>query len=547
MPISFATVIDYARTPGRTNVPLAVRLSNASVDRVIAVGSPVYSAGMPGGYERASIPLAVPLPSSEPEVQAFTDTIIYDTSSMDVCWQGQMEQPGKGGLVFDLTARGGISHADDRDAPYVPVDSRLDPWGRSSYNTRSSETAQSGEDTPELELKAPRGTVATTSFIADMVNRTVREAGMKLARFRVTWDTGITDGDWQPALVVRTGGGGGTTVASAAANVAGGTFAARLTTDGGLIPAGSDVANVRFNRNTSSDTVGNDDTWAAFSEVVLRAVLMTAAGVEITTGYAVSTCTVQEIVADLLGRFLPLYDGPNAVIGSTAVTVDQMAYVDGTTPRAVLDDLLKILGDWYYAVWEWTAAGKWLFECQPYPTAVAADLRAADDQFVPPSGFDPINRVAVRWTDGRGRVRTTVVTGTVPGLTRTRERRVDLGDAIGSAALAALAGQVELDRSQAPTQGGRCVVSRQIVDLTTGRLLPPHLLPRHLTGKLVRLDIPPPSFTAADTRNGINIFRVAHAEFDASSNSCTLDLDVNSRLSARQAKLERDLQGRRRR
>lgn len=523
------------------NVPISVVIGGRQVTNIADV---TFSATAPGGFETCRIVLTRAITSSDTHLIAFADVTVYDTRHAGTVWQGRLTAPGKGGVVSELTAVGLASHLDDRTVPLAYIDSRVDTWDRSQFNNKASDTGTSNEDDPKLEIAVKRGTVATVAFNGDMINRVALYAGLTVANVRFTWDAGVTDADWQIECVTRIGNGAGNVVDTDSANTAGGLTTGRLVADGGSMLGTQDVVSLRLNRITSSVTVANDSTWIT-AVPVLRFHTYSKAGVLLTSAYNAAYVTPDEVVSDLLGRLLTKIDGASAYVAVSTLQIDQMVYEDGATSRQVLDDLIELLGDWAYYVWEKNITGKATFTFGPYPTTISARVLTSD-MFEPPSGYEPFNRCAVRWKTRQGRVRTTVVTSTVPELTAaglTREMRIDLGDARGSASLATTAGQVALARSQSPSTGGSVTISRPLFASHIARTLLPHELPRHLVGELIEIaDIPPASYTTPVTgRNGQSVFRVADAEYDSASNSCKLALDASYRLTSRMVRLQRRL------
>jgi hypothetical protein len=554
MPVSFSSVIDYASTPGQTLVPLGVRLHNSRTDKRIPVEGVQFSAVMPGGYETATLTLMEPLESSALEIAHLTDCFIYDRRSAEVVWQGRLKAPGRGGLVQQVQAEGPMAHLEDRTRPFLYADTRQTEWEPSGSGDRQIRLGSNGDDTPDLEFQWPKDTAVSTSKASYFVNRAVQQAGHTIARFRCDWSApeGWNSDNMKITLRTRTDAGSQTEVDSDLAFSLSGTLAANITTAGGTIPVGDNVAYIRVvgTGTGSAATSALEEEVLSVTDIAIVTRRYLRDGTILATGYTVNNVDPEEIAADMLGRILTGYDGAGAVIGTSGYDMTQAAWSDPVTSRKVFDDLLTILGDWYYAAWGWTDQRKWAFEFTTYPTTVGFRLRRSEHQFDPPTGVDPFNEVAVRWTDSRGRVRTTFRTLAVPALTAaglTRTASIDLGDPIGSTAAADSAGDVFLATSQTPTVGGRAVVTGPLFDRTSGRTLLPHQLPRYAVGQLVRVDVSPGLFAASPVRNGVDVCRVVRCEYDSGSGAATLELDAQFRFTARQARLERVLAGRRRR
>lgn len=552
MPLSFSAAVDFAPTPGVTLVPVAVRLSNTAVDKTIDVIDVRYSTVMPGGYDTATITLAVPVESSAHEIAHLTHCIVYDTRNLEVEWQGWLTVPARGGLVQQIHAVGGASTLEGRTKALTLVDQDLSRWVQARRSAlpkgemaTGNNPGDSGANPAEsIILKIPE------SYEIDQNEQvsarySLADAGQEIARVAYAWDTGYTHSDFRIRNSV-----GGVVERDQAATTAGGALAS--------ISRGVDWTTTENETDLHYTWIGPDNTplgstgtkWASFFNVIVLAVRYLKDGTKKTSGYTTNYLLAHEAVGDVLGRRLTHIDGATATVNETStVQLDQLAWPDGTTERHVLEDVISVIGDWYYAVWEWTQNRKWAFEFGPYSTSIAFELRHDEHQIDPPSGADPYNEAEVRWISPAGRVKKTVRTLAVAALTAaglTRTMELDLGDQVGSTAQAAAAGDVALAVSQTPTTGGRAVITGPIHDRRTGRTLLPHQLPRHVAGQLVRVDVAPESLSVAPVRNGRDILRVVGAEYD-SSTGCTLALDAQFEFTKRHAALTRAFASRRRR
>ncbi len=529
---------------------LAVRLSTSkkTMDITGEVRDLSFRTVVPGGYASCRVSLHRPLTISPDEIAYYGTLTVYDTRHGGVVWEGRLEDPGRGsgsnGEIWELAAVGPSAHAQDRKAPYIVVDTRTEPWIESRYSAKWGEVTQSDDDdqVEAIKLYARRGTVITVGsddFI-DVIYHDVRNAGMKLARVRATWDTGVTSADWRLKLLTRTDDGASPgAVDDEASNTAGGNFAGAV---GDVnFSNGHNTANLRFDRDNSNVTVASDATWAVFKEIAVRAMLKDKAGADITTGYTGNTVLASQVVADLLGRFLTAFDGTNASVTTTTHAIDQLAYPDGVTPAEVLDDLMELEPDFLWEALESNSAGKYRFNWRQWPSTVRYEADVLDGFDAPSSADGLYNAVRVRWRDKK-RIRNTQRTQSVPELTAaglTREAFIDLGDEIGSSANATRAGDQFLSQHRYAPNAGRLKVSRPILDLDYGRMVMPWEI---RPGYLIRVRGVQPRIDAlnATTRDGVTVFRVVGVEFGAGDASATLELDsypkTTSRAIARLAK-----------
>jgi hypothetical protein len=268
---------------------------------------------------------------------------------------------------------------------------------------------------------------------------------------------------------------------------------------------------------------------------VVRGLLKDASGSDITSGYVSDYVNVQEVVADLLGRLLPKFDGPNAVITSDVFPIEQLAYPDGASAQKIFEDLMLMLPAYYWAAWESGDNGLHRFEWVPWPTDVRYEAPTHDGYDSPGSAGELYNAVSVRWRNAGGVGQTTRRTSAVAELSAadlTREFYIDLGDEVGNATNAVQVGDQFLAEHAVPLNTGSLTVSRPITDFQTGRqVMPWEIRPGHLIR--VRDVMPRVDALNPNGRDGVTIFRVAGVEFNAAQASATLELDTYPATVAR--------------
>lgn len=518
--------------------PVAVRLKTSRRDRHVTreVRNLKLSSGVNAGFRAADLELDRPLRLDPDDIQEYGDLIVSDTRTAERIWQGRLETPGRGarpdGEVWNVRAVGGAAHARDRTVPLVYVNRSLEPFYVHSASMKKADLSKRDESTQNgaLQVFIPRNTVLSAGDVASWRCEIFSEAGMKLARIRTSTISGVGGSDNQLEIVTRASG----TVAKAAtSSTSAGSLTALVVTD---FTDGDDIFEVRYRRINTGSTVGSDDFWHWFYTVIARAMLKDASGADITTGYTTNTVLTHEIVKDLLGRLLSKFDGANASIDtSSTYTIEQLAYLDGVTAEQVLSDLTMFEPKFFWAAWEDRfGTGKHFFEWKQWPTTVAFDASAADGFDSPASAFELYNAVVVRWRDERGQFRRTRRTQTVADLDAaglTRETRIDIGDELASLANAQRVGDQFLAEHASAPNAGTLTIRRPLLDQGTGRRLLPHELVRHAPGKLVRVRDVVPSIDAlnATDRNGYTVFRIVDAEWDAASNTTTLQLDSRAR------------------
>ena len=517
-------------------VPLTVRVRSASADRVVTrdLRDLSFRSVAPGGFASARLSLHRPLDLYPDDLRHFADLFVYDSRTGRTVWEGRVEDLGRSaadGGIFEVAAVGPSTHTRDRTVPLIYVDKSLERWARSRYNSKSAQTAMDEvdgmDDVPCLECVAPEGATVTTSWTADWMYRSIRDAGQLLARIRCDWHDGSTSANFDQGIYTRTGTG----ASSGAVDTD--TFS---TTDG-VIAAQSgdtnfastdDIASLRMNRNTSTGTVVSDDRWCQFYNVSVRAKLLNADGTTITTGYTVNNIDPDQVVNDLLGRLLTKYDGPNALVESSGFDILQLAYPDGVTPAQVLEDLMVLDPAYYWAAWESDrVTGLHRFEWRAWPVTVRYEADVVDGFVSPGSASELYNAVTVRYRTYNGRSRTTTRTSTVQTLTDaglTRTAQIDLGDELAGIENAQRAGDNFLAEHASPPNQGTLTIARPVPDRDWGRtVMPWEILPGHLIR--VRGVTPNVDSLNATARDGSTVFRIVGVDFDASTAEASLELD----------------------
>lgn len=527
-------------------IPLAVKLTSSRGERIVTAEARDLTMSWedPGGYKAARIALYRPLAIQPDEIAYYGGLTIYDARTARVVWDGRLEDPGRSsgadGQVWELTAVGGQAHTRDKTVPLIYVDRSLDRWERrdDSSNEVKTATVTKGEEfggtqRPTLYNTFPSGTKLTLDKSITAIYRAIADAGQELAVFDYAWDSGITSPN---SFMVEFLMGNGTVYRSDMPSTSGGTFSTR--TMGSNWPAGQTTPLLRLRWNTSTAfTLADDIYWAAFVAPVCVAVRYLKDGTKKTSGYTSSDETIlaSTVVADLLGRLLPQYDGANAVIATTTHTIDQLAYVDGVTPERVLQDMLALEGGFTWRVWERNSAGKYRFEWTAVPSSVRYEADVTMDRYESQGSADGLyDSVTVRYRDANGRVDSTVRTSTVPALAAaglSRQGQIDLGDEVGSLANAQRAGDQWLAQHQFPPNAGTLRISRPILDLQTGRLVQPwEIRPglirvRGIQPRIDRLN--------SGTQDGVTVFRIVSAEYRAADATATLELDSFARTTPR--------------
>lgn len=482
----------------------------------------------PGGFASIQLSLNRSLAIQPDEIAYYGRVIVQDARNGNVVGEGRLEDPGRGvgadGEVYDLVAVGPAAHAHDRTGPLVYVDHTRD-WPISSLNVHYMDVsyAEDANETPVVQITPREGTTWVQNDRGATIYRRLLDSSQSLARITFHWDTGSTTANNTVQMFATTDGGGSDLAASATYNVAGGTLSAVMVTN---FTSGRNVAQMVAVRNGASVLFGAGSNGWLMVDPIVRAMLRSKAGADVTTGYTADTILAHEVVADLLGRWLDQYDGANATIATNSFAIDQLAY-DATDAAGVLNDLMKFHPDHYWAAWEANSAGKHRFEWRAWPTTVRYEADVTDGFDSPGSAVDLFNAVNVEWVGAQGRVRKTRRTIAVPTLDNaglTREGFVDLGLDAGSSANAIRAGDQFLADHAVPLNAGRLTVARPILDRDRGTsVMPWEIRPGFLVR--VRGVLPTTDALNVTARDGVTVFRIVAVDYDTSSAAAVLELD----------------------
>lgn len=511
-------------------LPLAVRVVTAKTDRHLTrdLHDLSFRSTAPGGYASATIALNRELSIQPDDIAEFAKVYVYDRRSGATVWEGRLEDTGRSvtdsGQVWQVAATGPSAHAQDRTISVVYVDGTLNSWTVGSASTPTVNVVF--DDANNIQMSVGNGTTWGTGLAGLAVYHGLEYTGQEVAKVWVPYGATFTSPNMDARLSTSLGSGSSVHVDNQAVTAPPGFLQAAR---GGVNPitAGHDTVRLRFVRNVSSITPSDDLVTISYGPIVIRGLLKDAAGNDITSGYVSDYVNVQEVVADLLGRLLPKFDGPNATIASDVFAINQLAYPDGASAAKILDDLMVLLPAYYWAAWESGANGLHRFEWKAWPTDVRYEATAVDGFDSPSSAGELYNAVSVRWRNAGGVGQTTRRTQSVPTLTAaglTRESYIDLSDEIGSATAAVQAGDQFLAEHQTPVNQGTLTVARPITDFQSGRQVQPwEIKPGHLIR--VRNVLPRVDAFNATGRDGVTVFRIVAVDFSASQGSATLELD----------------------
>lgn len=532
-------------------LPLAVRLATARADRHVTrkLRDLAFRIVAPGGFASVQMSLDEPLTGQPDWLDYYGRAYVYDARTGATLCEGRLEDPGRSagrdGQVWDLVAVGPAAHARDRSAPVIYADRQIEStaWrqadlisgqakGSVSYGDGTSNVAtlrvqwDSGQSIPPSNVLSARYVrlADTGQWVARVGASHVEGAASTVLKVEVVprWLNGYV-GTGTPNVAIESDNW---TTSSAVL----------LQRYGNEHTSKFNGVDLRLRQAHTVNVTSGDNYWTNLTDVHVLGSRYLRDGTEKTSGYTTSTVLASEVVEDLLGRLLPLYDGVNATVDATSHAISQLAYPDGVDAATVLDDLMELEPGYLWEALESNSAGKYRFAWRQWPTSVRYEADVRDGYDGPGSAAGLYNEVTVRWRDVHGQTRTVRVTQDVPvltaaGLTRS-PRPLDLGDNVGSDADATRAGEQFLAEHRYPPNAGRLRIARPILDLQTGRMVAPwEIRPGYLIrvrGVLPRVDA-----LNATARDGLTVFKIAAVDFRASDAAATLDLDAYAASTAR--------------
>lgn len=519
-------------------VPLAVRVGDKHV--TLEVQSLSFRKEAVGGVRSISFSLARSLANLN-GLDPLAKVYVYDTRTGMCVAQGRFADPGRGadanGQRWDCVAFGPAQHASDITNPLIYVDLSLDGWlferidlagAGATFDAGAVPGSAAGNQ--GLLCSWDDGTVVQLGSLIAIRYARAHEAGMKLGWFAYNYGTGITDATWKLDAVVSTDGnwGAADTITVTSWSTLGGTNQATVVT--GFVN-GRNVLDFRTYWTGGVATVTGAGTWAHMTPQV-AGLRFNKAGAEVTTGYG-SSVLANQVVEDLLGRMLPEFDGPNAVVATNSFPINQLVYSDGVNAAQVLEDLMGMEPAYRWYTTPDLTGGGYGFRWDLWPTAVRYEATLQDGGSFPISTQSLYNRVMVRWRDTAGRTKTTersmacaILDGTTPPLIR--KTTIDLGSEAGTLAQAQQAGDAFLTEHNVPKNSGTLTVSRPIRDVTTGAMVDPWEIE---AGELVRIlgvEAYPDAFNAS-TNDGQGVFRIHAVDYTSDGNTATLALDSDAR------------------
>lgn len=520
-------------------VPLSVRLGDTHITR--AVSDVSWRKEAIGGLRSLSFSLNRDIANLDADLAPFTKVYVYDSRTAETLCEARLADSGRSagtdGQAWEIVAFGPVQHASDDTRPLVYVDRDLGAWRFLLTSVGSG--AEFGAST-QPGVVSPTATVGLLASWADATpvntNDTVAmrygrlwEAGQKLGSLRYNWISGNVSSlaGWVHDVVFCTNGDWAAYDLSGdvAFSTAGGAETHNVGTD---FTNGRNTVDIRTNWRGGASATTGDANWHLVAWPVVESLRLTSAGVEVTSGYTGSV-KAGEVVADLLGRMLPDFDGANASVDLGTFVIEQLVYPDGVTAEQVLEDLMRLEPSYRWVAGPDTTGNGYSFRWEQWPTSVRYEITLDDGGSFPITGQSLYNVVGVRWQDLRGDVRTTTRTKACEALDAkglTRRAHIDLSSDVGTQAQAEQAGDTFLEQHNVPTNSGSLSVSRPIRDVISGRMVQPWEIE---PGELVRVRGVEsyPDALNADSSDGRAVFRIHAVDYNSAENRASLSLDTD--------------------
>jgi hypothetical protein len=524
-------------------IPMAVRVKNDRFDGMVTgflIEPPKCKFADPGGMIAASFKVPYWLGQRSDIFKPYSRVYFYNKQNGDTIFEGDISHPGRAaddsGFNLEINVAGGVERLTDWSGPRLWADSDFTAFVKTG-NSIVATTLQAGDDrglsgADALVLAFPSDQHVETNSRIEAAYYRMREAGQEIGRFNYRWDGGHTSGNpgWLVRSIVTPPS---TVVRSQVLNVGGSGPSGAVT--GISYTDGANVLILQLIWTSGSSNTGGagaDIVWASMMDVQLVARLKTKAGAFIAGANYNDYIRADQVVEDMLGTELlnASFDGSNAQVDlGTAFQITQLAYPNGVTPKQVFDELMNLEQGMTYLVGASNDInGKYSIKWMERSEAIRYQFYTwIDDYSASPQEVDQFDTAVARWTAPTGLIKQTVSTQSIPELTAVgRSRRIyqDLSETTSSATNAAQQNSVLLNDHRFPSNGGKIVISRVVVDMFTGRRVEPWEIEPGYVANIVGIN-PHRDALNSSPRNGSTICRIVTNDYDGAAHAASLDLD----------------------
>jgi hypothetical protein len=500
-----------------------------------------------GGVQSISFTIPHKISKVWGNLRAYQTVSVCDARSGQEIAGGWIADTGRtadsqSGHTFDVTCFGAATHADDKTVLHIIIDQSLHRWQRSQDSDHAALHSRVDWhiDVPALEVRGQVGHVLGTSWNADWSYRFVHFCGRRLAYIEMNieggTDVAAPGTNFKAGIITRIYGGGSagytSTASLTSSAIPGYVYAQESQTNFGNT---DDEAVLRLERVSTSLTA-TGQTWCDFHDVKVVAQVKDKTGTYRPTAYYNTpyTPTVGDCVEDMLGSFLDRYDGAGATIVTSNTKVQQFVFSEGVTPGEMLDHLMKLDSTKYWTTGPRQVNGKFQFKWLNYPTTPRYECSVDGGLAIAITSQDLFNQVIVRYRDHHGHVRQVTANAACPILDSggvTRSQVLDLSDETGfDSGTASAAGQAFLDDHCTPNAAGTLTIDRPIWDTQRGCWVDPWEIQ---PAELIRIK----GFESykdglnRSVKDGVTVFRIWAMDYDADTNTATLELDSSRRTT----------------
>lgn len=520
-----------------------------------------------------------------PLITLFNRVQVVDLRSGEIAWEGRIDSAARvtdDGFAWDIGCAGAMVAATDMTRPVFYADSGLESWlfpaGGRVISQAYSMSKSDSPPTLKVEFK-PGGDIVSGFGDPVWYHVLCFATGQFLGRFTVTYTGNLPNVSGGSTLQSRAGVWTQSTLSWQDA-VDATTLGSEVTKSNAVGAASSFTSTsgqvVKFEINLPSGGITiptSQPGSAGFLNPIIIAMRVDRNGTLLTgtANYSTDYVTVSQVVEDVLGRFLNnawstagANIPANGSVGAAGAYIDtsdtnpitDLKFPDGATAADILNQLMAVQTNAYWAIWEsqntatnGTDSQRYRFEWSTWPNGWGYQASSADGLDEQPDGSSMYNFVSYLYDDQfpiDHYVTPTYLQEwwafTDPSPAPVLRDRVTRGATVKKGGLPGNAGDLAeewIGEHGQETNAGTLTVKRPIQfydagsnsNSGAGRMLDPWMI---RPGKLIRItDIP----TQADSTS-INhgtaappathagaVFRVVSTDYDAADNSCRLGLD----------------------
>jgi hypothetical protein len=421
-----------------TPVPLGVRVFNnwgRSFDTWITnlVSDISFRSVIPGGYANATLTLHNDQSNGWTQVaQPFNRIQIVDLRSQEIAWEGRIDTVPRqtSDDTWELGCLGSMVYASDIQRPMFYIDSDIESWYPDGFSASlPSFRPNVLKDQNTLETVFAESTGWLDVFAKAWVFQRAEETDLFVGRFDATFSGGGSHASLSQlanAFSVTNGAGATpqtridvtslTTAAVRKANPIGAAASFTSTTAQRVYITPGTASAVQIDVLREGQAI----SWVADPRVQVQRVDETGAKLQTAASYPQEYLTVEQIVRDVVGRFMvgawhtAANNSPyHGFVGSEGIYIDTSAtaqithltYYDGTTAAQILADLMTAQPNAYWALWEsrynattdGNSDARFRFEWATWPLGWSYEATSIDGLEEQPDGGDLHNFLFYRY------------------------------------------------------------------------------------------------------------------------------------------------------